>query len=324
MSPPLAPWEALDLALRAARHVLVDSLPTTERFQNDAIDNAQHDTLTTRRGELHLALALREILREGLPSAVRQPYLEEIAKASEAAIVGHDTEVPVLGVIGGLASSGGYLKARGFLKERVGDLVCALQRSAVAFVYRVDLFATPFDRLNLLLLRLRAVTDEQTSRPVLMTDLRPFVLPALGNLKAPSKASSATCAFGAIADAHPDMQAFLLAVSNAEVLSDGAFPCTLPQLNPGAWETVLSTTTGRNAMAGFGHRVLKTFVSDVILNRLDREGSKDVQVYNALFEVAMSDRTLLNLLFRMGVYQEIPGCPFDGLDAPYPAVAIQV
>ncbi|KAJ7616849.1 hypothetical protein DFH06DRAFT_1145427 [Mycena polygramma] len=325
------PYEDVD-ELEVARHVTERSLTTQPIIARFAPDNAhairlarggiQATSSSDLRGRLYLELSLRELFRRRLPPVVLRPLVEEIVKVVEKVLDTSGSAHHLQRLIGTMAEAGGnegYDCAMRFLEERLEDVLENLWERCMEFVDRVDLLVQPVDRLHKLLLRLRKFTDDQTSRPVRVADLHP----AVADNKAPSKRSLCDQSpFLAVADAHPDLPQFLQAVADMEILSDGAFPCILPSMQEHAWAPLLETTIGRPSMVALGQRVLHAFVVDLILERLKRGGgSADAEI---LLPILTSNRTLLNSLFRMGVYQEVSSCPFDGSEASYPATAMRL
>ncbi|KAJ7606756.1 hypothetical protein DFH06DRAFT_1149840 [Mycena polygramma] len=325
------PYQDVD-ELEVARHVTERSLTTQPIIARFAPDNAhairlarggiQATSSSDLRGRLYLELSLRELFRRRLPPVVLRPLVEEIVKVVEKVLDTSGSAHHLQRLIGTMAEAGGnegYDCAMRFLEERLEDVLENLWERCMEFVDRVDLLVQPVDRLHKLLLRLRKFTDDQTSRPVRVADLHP----AVADNKAPSKRSLCDQSpFLTVADAHPDLPQFLQAVADMEILSDGVFPCILPSMQEHAWAPLLETTIGRPSMVALGQRVLHAFVVDLILERLKRGGgSADAEI---LLPILTSNRTLLNSLFRMGVYQEVSSCPFDGSEASYPATAMRL
>ncbi|KAJ6524257.1 hypothetical protein DFH09DRAFT_1096181 [Mycena vulgaris] len=69
----------------------------------------------------------------------------------------------------------------------------------------------------------------------------------------------------------------------------------------------------------------KAFVSDLVLDYLSEKSGMEsgAEPYKVVLRAATSDKTLLNILFRMRVYQEVSEFPFDGMSATYPVMVLR-
>ncbi|KAJ7909673.1 hypothetical protein B0H13DRAFT_2661359 [Mycena leptocephala] len=329
-SIPYSPCDEHQIVLSLTDAVL-QSKSLTDRFGYEPTASEVITSSTTPssilelRGRSYLRLALRDICRSRLPPVARDYLVQAIVNTVETVLNTRQFQLRFSSILGSMATTGGdfgYDHVLCFLSKRLDDLLQCLRQRVVLFVDRVDVFIPPNDRLDKLLRRLRHFTDDQTHRPIRMADLSPVLVP---NWKAPSKRSASDInSFIALAHANPDLRAFLQAVADSEVLSDGGFPCILPAQDAQAWWPVQASTMERQSAGAFGDHVMQTLISDILLDCQAYNGDTDVGLYEAVLRTATSDRTLLTLLFRMGVYQEIPDCPFDGMDALYPAVAFRV
>ncbi|KAJ7909667.1 hypothetical protein B0H13DRAFT_2272753 [Mycena leptocephala] len=297
-SIPYSPCDEHQIVLSLTDAVL-RSKSLTDRFGYEPTASEVITSSTTPssilelRGRSYLRLALRDICRSRLPPVARDYLVQAIINTVETVLNTRQFQLGFSSILGSMATTGGdfgYDHVLCFLSKRLDDLLQCLRQRVVLFVDRVDVFIPPNDWLDKLLRRLRHFTDDQTHRPIRMADLR----------------------------------AFLQAVADSEVLSDGGFPCILPAQDAQAWWPVQASTMERQSAGAFGDHVMQTLISDILLDCQAYNGDTDVGLYEAVLRTATSDRTLLTLLFRMGVYQEIPDCPFDGMDTLYPAVVFRM
>ncbi|KAJ7776584.1 hypothetical protein DFH07DRAFT_798610 [Mycena maculata] len=318
--------DVLQVLLDLTRTIL-HSQPNSQRlhFSASTLQELQRASprqrdLLEASGKLHLGLAASILFRNYIPSVVSQPVVERVISESLEILTSNGTDVRFYQSIGVLSGCiHGHDTVYKFLLNGLNEsLLVKLALATVPFPESVGPDVEPAGRLHKLLLRLKEFTDEQTARPALMpADLRPIIVPTG---VAPSKLSThAPSPFPRmVVDAKGDPFAYLQSVADAEILSDGWFPSVLPELSTWA---ILDSIRERRVVASMQDQVLDAFISDLIVSK---SGLVDVAFHDAILGAAVSRRTLLLLLFRMGVYQSIPECPFDGLDAEYPASALRL
>ncbi|KAJ7173897.1 hypothetical protein C8R43DRAFT_976446, partial [Mycena crocata] len=228
-------------------------------------------------------------------------------------------------MVGAVAQSiQGYDGVYKLLADALVGEVGRMARTTGLFAQRVGPDVIPDDRLHLLLVRLRSFTDKREPRPTRLADLRPAF--ASGRT-APSKSPPGLAHKFIIKS--DGFEEFLQLVADAEILSEGAYPCLLPALNNFAWGSLLENIRRRLDALFIAKDVVRTFVSDLVVKKLtkgDGSGPRplDERLHDAILETVISDRTLLHIIFRMGVYQQTAGCPYNGLDVSYPADALRL
>lgn len=132
---------------------------------------------------------------------------------------------------------------------------------------------------------------------------------------------------------------FLSVVWRAEIFTDGYFPCIFPRVVGSAWGAVEEGTW--LTMEKFGAALIKLGLFDLVTEQWPIDAEVDTSQFEVcsfhlrismllnpnlklIVETITSDRCLDGLMFRSGVYQRIAGCPFDGLEAAYPAKAFRI
>ncbi|KAJ7606750.1 hypothetical protein DFH06DRAFT_1309795 [Mycena polygramma] len=272
-------------------------------------------------GRLYLHLGVATLFRQRVSSVVEQVILEAIITETIHIFTTSQNRHPTLCVqLGMMAVLQGYDEIYRLLKSALcHDLLAKIALATRHFPERVGAPVVPADRLHKILIRLRDHTNGQIVGPEQLSDLRPVRAPGT---PPSNRLLSEACPFRSLLLAHPQRAAFLQAVVRAEILSDGTPLFLLPPMEVSAWNTVLESTEKRRMQLSLCEPVIKTFVSEVVLENMDFD-SFDETEYKTILHVVTSDLTLLYLLFRMGVYQEIPECPFDGMTASYPATALR-
>ncbi|KAJ7077230.1 hypothetical protein C8R44DRAFT_896336 [Mycena epipterygia] len=299
------------LTSTVARHPIVEAFhshldrsdaPLNARYHFDpSIAEAADDdqkAILTRRGIHYLEACSLQLCELELPRdfySSHWPSAPKLAKEIARALSLEET--------GSLSAFPHRLEPLGDVFDRIRAAATARERSSPVSNGMVN--GDDVVKLKQLLVRLRACTDTQIGRPARMADLHPPM--PLGPTKAIalSKLACDVRHSKILLMAHDskagDATSFLAKVLRTEVLSEGALPCLLPKA------------------------VLKAFLFDLVRETLVSGGGVwDAQNCDNLVTALTSDNALAQTLFRMGIYQDVPGCAFDGLDARYPAVAFHL
>ncbi|KAJ7616834.1 hypothetical protein DFH06DRAFT_1306991 [Mycena polygramma] len=320
-----ASYDELDILLDTTKTVL-DRTFHAQRFSfgDDTLDSfpAHESARLANSGRLYLHLGIATLFRQRVAPVVQQVILEAIIKETMHILTTSPKRHPTLCVeFGMMGSLQGYDEVHRVLKSSLShDLLAEIELATRHFPERVGAPVVPADRLHKVLLRLRDYTDGQIGGPEHLSHLRPLHTPRTP----PSKQlTSGACPFRSLLVAHPDRSDFLQAVAQAEIVSDGVPLYHLPSMEGFGWNTVLESTEKRRITSSLCETVVETFVSELVLENMDID-SFDEDKYKTILDVVTSDDTLLHLLFRMGVYQDIPECPFDGMTAAYPGTALKL
>ncbi|KAJ7505725.1 hypothetical protein B0H11DRAFT_1975868 [Mycena galericulata] len=284
--------------------------------------SSEERDLMSVSGKLHFGLAVAVLFRQHLPSVISQPVLEVVIADALDILTSKETDAKLYQLIGVISQSiHGHDSVHRFLSKSLGiGLMARLANATLHFPESVGVDILPEDRLHKLLLRLKQFTDEQIDRPAKLSELSPPIVPiGVAPSKTPHYAPTPYAQM--LMDAKGDLPGFLQRVADAELLSDGWFPCCLPAMESSPWASLIESLRRRRVALSIGGAVLNAFVSDLLM---EKNAVVKLSVHNAILAVSTSARTLLLVLFRMGVYQLIPECPFDGLDADYPATALRL
>ncbi|KAJ7077224.1 hypothetical protein C8R44DRAFT_911605 [Mycena epipterygia] len=137
-------------------------------------------------------------------------------------------------------------------------------------------------------------------------------------------------------DFRPNLAPIGIALSKrarTELEDDGTFPCVWPTLLVAAWSLTFDLTTeaARRLTVRHGEIILRVFLGDIIVDSMNVVvGNGDVQIDDLkdlvliFAKTLMSGDSLLRVLFRLGVYQNLLDCPFDGMNATYPAEVFKI
>ncbi|KAJ7470967.1 hypothetical protein FB451DRAFT_1559469 [Mycena latifolia] len=288
-----------------------------------------------RRGVLFLDVVLLELLQIKLLVAscfAVQPWLGVLFRELRDAFT---SSAGFMDALGSMATLKTYDEVFEFtskplhqLLESLGGVISNLPPMLIIYPGISPLTEAECDETHRILLRLRTFSDAEEPRPARMSDLRPFVP---GNGIALSKLGPAERErrmVMAARMAEGDLASFFLDIWEKEVLTDGFYPCSILKLPEEAWRTLLDReVSSRDYNVRLGRAVLRLFTTELCREKLIRAGAEpgpDVYVVETLTNTILSTESLTLLLFRLGVYQNRPDCPYDGMSSEYPADAFSM
>ncbi|KAJ7173882.1 hypothetical protein C8R43DRAFT_943528 [Mycena crocata] len=287
------------------RTLRASSLEDQFSFGTAHVDTVEECTarqlaLHTLRGRNYLELGLGQLFRQQVYPIVRQ----EMVKTTVNIVTANDDLTRFCAKLGVMASSSedrGFDVVLAFLMDALnGDLLQSIRDFASTLPETVGVDPLPTDRVQKLLERLREFTDNEVPPPKIMSELRPLLAPCS---LIPSRRN------------HPKLSDFLQAVADKALVDEGQLVSRLPEVKDLGWNLVWSSVAKRHAHGAIGPLVLKAFVGDMILDYLMQHPAVHKDVYHEILDVATSDHTLIMLIFRRGIYQEVGDCPYDGLEA---------
>ncbi|KAF7335530.1 hypothetical protein MVEN_02206800 [Mycena venus] len=190
------------------------------------------------------------------------------------------------------------------------------------------------DPLSKLLRRFKACADVSLDRPRLMSDLRPALKPKdIALSKLPYTHLNVSMELAA-REAHGDLATFLATIRDRELLTDGLYPSVWPTLPDSGWYIALDATPASRAFhLRQGSAALRAFIGEAVQHNVESKiaagkGEPGMEVSNAdleiLIETLIGNQGLLKLLYRLGVYQDLPNCPFEGMSSELPAQAFKL
>ncbi|KAJ7657446.1 hypothetical protein DFH06DRAFT_1131930 [Mycena polygramma] len=309
---------------------------------------------TLSRGCRYRELALLDLIRQELPSdtyPALQPHLLTLFEALLArkqfdiaapdASAGRAPPTECSGLdyrLGAIETS--YLDVCTFLEAHLVEFWDAMRATAIELAPSMPilspLLSVGSDPVYLLLTRMRAMAEAklnlilnpmsvQIRRPAKMADLRPLI--NLGGALSKLSSVNRERAFRAIDRAADGcLTAFLEEVWVREVVADGWLPSPIPTLSDRLWLRLLrGDQSGATYDARMGKAMLAVAVGDAIGENL-KEGV-DVEDEKVFLATILSEQSLLTFMFRTGIYQDLPGCAFNGMDAakaPHPARAFHL
>ncbi|KAJ7657419.1 hypothetical protein DFH06DRAFT_1328230 [Mycena polygramma] len=222
-----------------------------------------------------------------------------------------------------------YLDVCTFLEAHLVEFWDAMRATAIELAPSMPilspLLSVGSDPVHLLLTRMRAMAEAEIRRPAKMADLRPLI--NLGGALSKLSSVNRERAFRAIDRAADGcLTAFLEEVWVREVVTDGWLPSPIPTLSDRLWLRLLrGDQSGATYDARMGKAMLAVAVGDAIGENL-KEGV-DVEDEKVFLATILSEQSLLTFMFRTGIYQDFPGCAFNGMDAakaPHPARAFHL
>ncbi|KAF7335523.1 hypothetical protein MVEN_02206100 [Mycena venus] len=315
--------------------------PRTTADTARTTSNAEAERLA-RRGNLFSHLILFDLLREEIPAssydgaeAIIEAFLGEVhAALSRPATACFQTAFGIetyLKTYDALASN---------LKVCILPVVFDMIRSAAMSIprgpYHPSLILAD-DPLAQLLGRLRKFCEDAVERPRLVSNLRPPLsvkTAALSKLPGPRLER----VFKAIVqDAKGDLCVFLAMVRDREIQTDGYYPTIWDPrtLSNAGWALISDATmAAREFHIRQGTVALRAFM----IKRMEAEsqrravadkfGVSDRSIVPADLEVLVDtligNEGILHLLHRLGAYQDVPGCPFQGMGSEIPAATFKI
>ncbi|KAF7335520.1 hypothetical protein MVEN_02205800 [Mycena venus] len=288
-----------------------------------------------RRADVYLTVILRDLLQSELPANVYdsvehiiEVFIPDIHAAfSLPATAGFDLGFGLLCYV--KCYDGLALAIKGCLED-VFNAVRAAAMAVPRGLYHPSLILAD-DPLAVLLRRLQVFCDDLVEQPRLLSLLRPALTAKNTALSKVGRSRFQSAMAAAAQDAKGDLAAFLGTVCNQEIQTNGYYPCVWRSLSTDGWGAISDATI---AARGFylRHReaVLRTFVGKIIEQALERRlaesesqlvSNSDVEV---LVTTLISNEGLLHLLHCLGVYQDVPGCPFEGMASDLPAKALKI
>ncbi|KAJ7913316.1 hypothetical protein B0H13DRAFT_2326443 [Mycena leptocephala] len=185
------------------------------------------------------------------------------------------------------------------------------------------------DALSKLLHRFRLFSDSSREHPISMAELRPVRMPeavALSKMSGWAKERTMEVAAG---KAGGNLLRFLRDIREKELLTDGYYLFMFPKVADEGWGQVIGGEKDeRVVQLRHGGAVLNVFVGK-IFDSLLAIGSRDsVEIKEEdrkmIMEACIGRRGLLDIFFRLGVYQDVPGCPFEGMESKLPSQAFRL
>jgi hypothetical protein len=142
---------------------------------------------------------------------------------------------------------------------------------------------------------------------------------------------------------------FLRDIREKELLTDGYYLFMFPKVADEGWGQVIGGEKDEQVVQlRHGGAVLNVFVGKIfdlllaigsrdsveikeedrkvssILLSVHSQSRADRLVLKMIMEACIGRRTLLDILFRLGVYQDVPGCPFEGMESELPSQAFRL
>ncbi|KAJ7125546.1 hypothetical protein C8R43DRAFT_958500 [Mycena crocata] len=294
----------------------------------------------------HLELTVCEIVFGTVPrdpqhAKVLQDVLEALVDTVKRAFLAPDF-MPLLGM---KAATKTHAIVRRFLEVPIRPLLERLRRFTAEIQAPVPHHpAIGTDKVAVLLRRIRRFSQEKASfadsaqrcRPDRMADLCPIFIAT----RPPSQQTrlERRAFFEEQAAIHlGDLDAYLGKIRDAELLADSEVHTDDALLPQPIWTTVPDTQWNRVLDASppglrscdvrHGTAALEVLAGTEMMRELGRgeeSGAVTAAQFKALVAASTSDQALLNILFRHGIYQDVSGCPFDGMDSPVPAQAFKI
>ncbi|KAJ6615828.1 hypothetical protein B0H10DRAFT_2039195 [Mycena sp. CBHHK59/15] len=120
----------------------------------------------------------------------------------------------------------------------------------------------------------------------------------------------------------PRIQATILSRMDLRTFTSKAFK--LPLLKDAMWEDAVASPAARSVFRLVGRSTLQSLVSTLVFSFLPADSPDLSSEHQIICSGLLSAATYARLLLATGDYEDVPPCPFYGMDAPEPGEVFEI